>query len=44
MVALPTAGTSLIVINPSDNATGSLTFTLYDVPADVTSTVMLTPT
>jgi len=36
---LPAAGTYTILIDPSGTATGSLTLTLYDVPADVTGTL-----
>jgi Subtilase family len=39
--ALPAAGTYEIFVNPPNMTTGSATFTLYDVPADVTGT--LTP-
>lgn len=31
---LPTTGTYTILINPGSNATGNVTFTLYDVPPD----------
>jgi hypothetical protein len=39
VVTLPTAGTYRIVIDPYNNYTGSLTFTLYNVPADPTGSV-----
>jgi hypothetical protein len=38
---LPTTGTYSILINPASIATGSLTLTLYDVPADVSDTVSI---
>ena len=37
---LPATGTYTIAINPPGNATGSMTLTLYNVPADVTSTIV----
>jgi hypothetical protein len=40
-MTLPSSGTYTIVVNPSSHATGSVTLTLYDVPADFSST--LTP-
>jgi YD repeat-containing protein len=36
--ALPVAGTYTILVDPWDMSTGSVTLTLYDVPADATST------
>jgi len=39
--ALPTAGTYTILINPSSNATGSVTLTLYSVPPDPTGIISL---
>ncbi|WLG47334.1 Ig-like domain-containing protein [Pseudomonas sp. FP1740] len=33
-ITLPTTGTYTILINPGSNATGNVTFTLYDVPPD----------
>jgi hypothetical protein len=36
---LSSTGTHSIAIDPSGTATGSLTFTLYDVPADVTGSL-----
>ncbi|WDH34138.1 Ig-like domain-containing protein [Pseudomonas chlororaphis] len=33
-ITLPTTGTYTILINPLSNATGNVTFTLYDVPPD----------
>ncbi len=38
-VTLPVAGQYKIFMNPTSYATGSMTLTLYDVPADVTSTI-----
>ncbi len=38
---LPTAGTYTILLNPQANATGSLSITSYDVPADTTLTLDL---
>jgi hypothetical protein len=38
-VTLPTTGTYTLVIDPSAANTGSVTLTLYDVPADFTGTV-----
>jgi len=35
---LPVAGTYTILVDPWDTSTGSVTLTLYDVPADATST------
>jgi hypothetical protein len=36
---LPTAGTYTFFIDPQSSATGSMTLTLYDVPADVLTTI-----
>ena len=36
---LPTTGTYTIFVDPWDTSTGSVTLTLYDVPADVTSSI-----
>jgi RHS repeat-associated protein len=36
---LPATGTYTIAINPAGTYTGSLTLTLYDVPADLSSTI-----
>lgn len=38
---LPADGTYTIRIDPSGSATGTMTLTLYDVPADVTGTIVL---
>jgi hypothetical protein len=38
-VALPVTGTYSILVNPAVQATGSLTLTLYDVPADASGTI-----
>ncbi len=38
-VTLPTTGTYSIFVNPTGSSTGSVTLTLYDVPADVTGSV-----
>jgi IPT/TIG domain-containing protein/Big-like domain-containing protein len=38
---LPATGTYTIFIDPVQHATGSLTLTLYDVPADATGTVSI---
>jgi hypothetical protein len=38
---LPSTGTYTIKVDPLDIATGSLTLTLYDVPADPTTTVTI---
>jgi YD repeat-containing protein len=38
-VTLPTTGTYSILVNPASTATGSLTVTLYDVPADVSGSI-----
>ncbi|WP_043418371.1 IPT/TIG domain-containing protein [Cupriavidus basilensis] len=38
---LPLTGTYAITLDPWDVATGSLTFTLYDVPADATATITI---
>jgi YD repeat-containing protein len=38
---LPATGTYTITIDPPGNATGSITLTLYDVPADVSSTIVV---
>jgi hypothetical protein len=35
---LPVAGTYTILVDPFDTSTGNITLTLYDVPADATST------
>jgi hypothetical protein len=37
---LPTTGTYTVVIAPRDSNVGSVTLTLYDVPADVTGTIV----
>jgi hypothetical protein len=37
--SLPTAGAYAIVVDPPNTTTGSATFTLYDVPPDVTGTL-----
>jgi IPT/TIG domain len=39
MRTLPAAGTYSILVDPASTATGSVTLTLYDVPADYTSTI-----
>jgi YD repeat-containing protein len=39
VTALPTTGTYTIAIDPAGSATGSLTLTLYDVPADASATI-----
>ncbi len=39
-VTLPTTGTYTILLDPVGNLTGSATFTLYDVPADVTGSIV----
>jgi hypothetical protein len=39
--ALPASGTYTILIDPQDAAIGSMTLTLYDVPADVSGTIAL---
>ncbi len=36
---LPSTGTYTILVDPSDTAVGSVTVTLYDVPADATGTI-----
>src|SRR5207244_5601428 len=36
---LPLSGTYTIVVDPQSTYTGSMTLTLYDVPADVSSTI-----
>jgi hypothetical protein len=36
---LPTTGTYTIVIDPQNGVAGAMTFTLYDVPPDVTGTI-----
>ncbi|MFL6048689.1 MAG: S8 family serine peptidase [Gaiellales bacterium] len=38
-VTLPSDGTYTIMADPQDERTGPVTLTLYDVPADVTSTI-----
>jgi len=38
-IVLPLTGTYTLVVNPYGTATGSATFTLYDVPADLTGAV-----
>jgi RHS repeat-associated protein len=38
--ALPVDGTYTIVVDPSGSATGSITLTVYDVPPDITGTVI----
>jgi YD repeat-containing protein len=38
-VTLPTTGTYTIFIDPVGSATGSMTLTLYDVPADASGTI-----
>ena len=40
-VTLPTAGTYTILIDPQDQYTGSMTLTLYDVPADVSGALSI---
>jgi hypothetical protein len=37
---LPTTGTYTIVVDPQGASTGSVTLTLYDVPADVSGTIV----
>src|SRR5207237_9322063 len=37
--SLPTAGTYAIVVDPPNTTTGSATFTLYDVPPDISGTL-----
>jgi hypothetical protein len=39
VTTLPTSGTYSILVDPVGTVTGSLTLTLYDVPADVTGTI-----
>ena len=39
-VALPTSGTYTILVDPDAAATGSVTISLYDVPPDVTDTIV----
>jgi YD repeat-containing protein len=39
-VTLPTAGTYTVVVDPTNTSTGSATLTLYDVPADVTTSIL----
>jgi YD repeat-containing protein len=39
VLTLPAGGTYTIKVDPVDIATGSLTLTLYDVPADVTGSI-----
>ena len=39
-VGLPTTGTYTIISNPASTNTGSQTLTLYDVPADVSDTIV----
>ena len=39
VVTLPTTGTYKIFVDPTTAATGSLTVTLYDVPADYSNTI-----
>jgi len=36
---LPTTGTYTILVDPADSSTGSVTLTLYDVPADTTGSI-----
>lgn len=38
-ITLPSNGTYNILLNPQSNNTGSMTFTLYAVPADVSGTI-----
>ena len=38
---LPTTGTYTILIDPSEANTGSMTLTMYDVPADVTGSLTI---
>ena len=38
-LALPAAGTYSVYADPTNASTGSATFTLYDVPADLTGTI-----
>jgi YD repeat-containing protein len=37
---LPTTGTYTVVADPTNTSTGSATLTLYDVPADVTTSIL----
>ena len=39
VTTLPTTGTYTILVDPTTYATGSLTLTLYDVPADYSNTI-----
>jgi hypothetical protein len=39
VVTLPADGSYSLLVNPQDYAVGSLTLTLYDVPADFTATI-----
>ena len=41
LLTLPTTGTYTIVVDPVSLAVGSLTLTLYSVPADTTGTVTI---
>jgi hypothetical protein len=41
VTTLPVTGTYTILVNPVSDVTGSLTLTLYDVPADVGGTLIL---
>jgi hypothetical protein len=38
---LPVAGTYTVTIDPQSSTTGSVTLTLYDVPADATATMTI---
>ena len=38
-MTLPVAGTYTILVDPQSTSTGSITLTLYDVPADLTGTI-----
>jgi RHS repeat-associated protein len=40
-VTLPTTGTYAIFVDPQGTATGSVTLTLYDVPADASGTITI---
>ncbi len=39
VITLPLAGTYTIIVDPQNNNTGSMTLTLYSVPADISSTI-----
>src|SRR4029077_15357467 len=36
---LPVSGVYTILVDPVDNATGSMTLTLYDIPSDITTSI-----